>query len=231
MPTPLAGGAVPDHGLLVQVQAEPVLQLHLLPRRSGQRRPVRAGRRPQRLRLDRASGPRSASCSAAPTRNTLGFELRQDRIDPVGLYATRAPRAPVDHARRRRRRRQRRPLRAERHAVDRHGSARSLGLRYDRYRFDVDAHQPPRTRATSPPASRRPRLSLIFGPWDKTEYFVNAGYGFHSNDARGVTIKVDPTTGDAGRRRHAAGAQQGRGARRCAPRSSRTCSRRSRCGT
>ncbi len=36
----------------------------------------------------------------------------------------------------------------------------------------------------------------MFGPWAQTEYFVNAGYGFHSNDARGVTIKVDPATGD-----------------------------------
>jgi hypothetical protein len=41
-----------------------------------------------------------------------------------------------------------------------------------------------------------PKLSLIFGPWDRTEYFVNAGYGFHSNDARGVTIPVDPVSGD-----------------------------------
>ena len=37
-----------------------------------------------------------------------------------------------------------------------------------------------------------PKLSLIFGPWAKTEYYVNAGTGFHSNDARGTTITVDP---------------------------------------
>jgi len=40
-----------------------------------------------------------------------------------------------------------------------------------------------------------PKLSLIFGPWAKTEFFVDAGDGFHSNDARGVIYKVDPTTG------------------------------------
>jgi outer membrane receptor protein involved in Fe transport len=28
---------------------------------------------------------------------------------------------------------------------------------------------------------------MIFGPWSKTEYFVNYGTGFHSNDARGTT--------------------------------------------
>jgi len=41
-----------------------------------------------------------------------------------------------------------------------------------------------------------PKLSLVFGPFDKTEYFANLGAGFHSNDVRGVTIKenpVDPT--------------------------------------
>ena len=37
---------------------------------------------------------------------------------------------------------------------------------------------------------------MIFGPWAKTEYFLNIGRGFHSNDARGTTITVDPGTGD-----------------------------------
>jgi outer membrane receptor protein involved in Fe transport len=40
-----------------------------------------------------------------------------------------------------------------------------------------------------------PKFSLIFGPFNHTEFFVNAGYGFHSNDVRGVTITVDPATG------------------------------------
>ena len=37
-----------------------------------------------------------------------------------------------------------------------------------------------------------PKLSLIFGPWAETEYYFNIGSGFHSNDARGTTITVDP---------------------------------------
>jgi outer membrane receptor protein involved in Fe transport len=37
-----------------------------------------------------------------------------------------------------------------------------------------------------------PKLSAVFGPWARTEYFVNYGYGFHSNDARGTVITVDP---------------------------------------
>ena len=40
-----------------------------------------------------------------------------------------------------------------------------------------------------------PKLSLIFGPWSKTELYLNAGEGFHSNDARGTVISIDPKTG------------------------------------
>jgi hypothetical protein len=40
-----------------------------------------------------------------------------------------------------------------------------------------------------------PKLSVILGPWNMTEFFVNAGRGFHSNDARGVINKTDPSTG------------------------------------
>ena len=32
-----------------------------------------------------------------------------------------------------------------------------------------------------------PKLSLVFGPWSKTEFNVSIGNGYHSNDARGVT--------------------------------------------
>lgn len=31
-----------------------------------------------------------------------------------------------------------------------------------------------------------PKMSMILGPWAKTEFFVNYGEGFHSNDARSV---------------------------------------------
>ncbi len=42
-----------------------------------------------------------------------------------------------------------------------------------------------------------PKLSVILGPWTKTEYYVNVGRGFHSNDARGTTTRVDPKSGAA----------------------------------
>jgi outer membrane receptor protein involved in Fe transport len=33
----------------------------------------------------------------------------------------------------------------------------------------------------------------VFGPFAKTELYLNGGLGFHSNDARGTTITVDPS--------------------------------------
>ncbi|HTS49779.1 MAG TPA: TonB-dependent receptor [Bryobacteraceae bacterium] len=37
-----------------------------------------------------------------------------------------------------------------------------------------------------------PKASLIFGPWSKTEFYVQGGFSFHSNDARGATQRVEP---------------------------------------
>jgi hypothetical protein len=38
-----------------------------------------------------------------------------------------------------------------------------------------------------------PKVSMVVGPFYKTELFLSAGMGYHSNDARGVTITEDPT--------------------------------------
>jgi len=40
-----------------------------------------------------------------------------------------------------------------------------------------------------------PKLNLVLGPWDKTEFYVDAGDGFHSNDARGTVERIDPADG------------------------------------
>ena len=41
-----------------------------------------------------------------------------------------------------------------------------------------------------------PKASLIFGPWAKTEFYVQGGFGFHSNDARGATQRQEPISPD-----------------------------------
>lgn len=67
----------------------------------------------------------------------------------------------------------------------------TLGLRADSYRFDVASNLAANSGSKND-AIVSPKLALVFGPWDKTEYYVNAGYGFHSNDARGALTTVNP---------------------------------------
>ena len=69
-----------------------------------------------------------------------------------------------------------------------------LGVRGDFYNFDVDSIRPENSGSRFA-AVGSPKLSLIFGPWAKTEVYVQGGLGFHSNDGRGVTTHVDPVTG------------------------------------
>jgi hypothetical protein len=68
------------------------------------------------------------------------------------------------------------------------------GARIDGYRFDVSSD----LAANSGTANDHlvsPSLSVIYGPWKTAELYANIGTGFHSNDARGTTITIDPKTG------------------------------------
>ncbi len=69
-----------------------------------------------------------------------------------------------------------------------------VGIREDYYRFNVASNIGLNSGITSEQRSS-PKLNLVFGPWAKTEYYLNLGQGFHSNDARGTTISVDPKSG------------------------------------
>src|SRR5260370_34642814 len=37
-----------------------------------------------------------------------------------------------------------------------------------------------------------PKASMVIGPFNKTEFFLGAGMGLHSNDVRGTTITEYP---------------------------------------
>lgn len=127
---------------------------------------------------------------------TFGMQSRLDDIGNVGLYATTA--------------RQRwetvRQDRVRQGSISFYGENQTqwlekfrtiVGLREDLYSFDV--HSDTDLNSGKVQASiASPKIALIFGPWQKTEYYVNAGYGFHSNDARGVTAKVNPDFRDPG---------------------------------
>jgi outer membrane receptor protein involved in Fe transport len=39
-----------------------------------------------------------------------------------------------------------------------------------------------------------PKASLIFGPWANTEFYVQGGFGYHTNDVRGSTQKYEPVS-------------------------------------
>jgi hypothetical protein len=68
-----------------------------------------------------------------------------------------------------------------------------IGLRGDFYNFDV-TNITGGNSGNDNAAIAEPKLSLIFGPWSQTEFYLNAGYGFHSNDARGVVDAAAPAT-------------------------------------
>ena len=70
------------------------------------------------------------------------------------------------------------------------------GVRVDTFSFNVKSNNPANSGDAS--ASKvSPKLNLIFGPWNKTEFYASNGVGFHSNDARGTTLTQDPKTGNA----------------------------------
>jgi hypothetical protein len=74
-----------------------------------------------------------------------------------------------------------------------------VGLRADWFRFDVEDRRG-LDSGERDDAIVSPKLTLVFGPWDDTEIYVQGGLGFHSNDARGVNARVDPVTGARSRR-------------------------------
>jgi hypothetical protein len=73
-----------------------------------------------------------------------------------------------------------------------------LAARGDVYLFQVSGDRPENAgRRTAGIVS--PKLSLVLTPGTGTEVYLSGGLSFHSNDARGTTITVDPLTGDPAR--------------------------------
>ena len=72
-----------------------------------------------------------------------------------------------------------------------------LGVRADHLSMDMSSQVITQNSGSASQGIVSPKFSLVLGPWQKTEVFVNLGSGFHSNDARGVLGLVDSTTGQA----------------------------------
>ncbi|MEO8835372.1 MAG: TonB-dependent receptor [Caldimonas sp.] len=121
---------------------------------------------------------------------TVGLQLRHDRLDPVGLYSTVA-RQLASVTQESRVRETSVALYAD-NQFEWSSWLRSVaGVRADRFYVD-HASSIPENSGRKNAGLVSPKLSLIFGPWAKTETFANYGYGFHSNDARGATARVKP---------------------------------------
>lgn len=131
--------------------------------------------------------------TAIPTEITVGFQNRYDDID-VGLYLT-EQRAIYDTVRADNVEQSLNSLYAsvQHQWTDRFRSVASV--RADHYAFDVAADIAANSGSGSDTLFS-PKLNLIFSPVDGLETFLSAGQGFHSNDARGTVITVDPVSGE-----------------------------------
>jgi hypothetical protein len=127
------------------------------------------------------------------SETAVGMQLRSDRISPLGLYATQA-RQYVSTTRED-------SVREDAAAFYIGNSTRwspwlrtVAGLRADRLAFDVASNRPENSGNASASVDS-PKLSAIVTATSNLEFYLNWGRGFHSNDARGVTLNVDPKTG------------------------------------
>jgi hypothetical protein len=128
-----------------------------------------------------------------PQQLTVGTQLRHDRLSPVGLYAA-AQGARLDVKLESRVRQTQWGVYGELATPWTPWLRSVVGLRADAARFQVDSSVAANSGKVSDSIAS-PKLSLVFGPWQKTEFFANLGSGFHSNDARGTTAAVDPVPG------------------------------------
>jgi hypothetical protein len=130
-----------------------------------------------------------------PARSEVGLQLRHDRIR-VGLFDTVA-RQVIATTREDQIRQSQLGVYGQ-SAVELAPWLRAIaGLRADAARFSVNSLSNAANSGSASDQLLSPKLSLVFGPWARSEFFFNAGRGFHSNDARGTTTRIDPRSGEA----------------------------------
>lgn len=130
--------------------------------------------------------------------SAIGLQIRHDSLDPVGLHKT-GGRERLSTTREDEVGQTMTGAYAQTEIEWSRKFRTTLGLRADFYQFAVTSD----TAANSGDGSDAlvsPKFSAAFGPFSGTEFYANAGMGFHSNDARGATISVDPLTGEPAER-------------------------------
>ncbi len=73
------------------------------------------------------------------------------------------------------------------------------GLRADQFWYGVSSDNPANS-GNGTDQILSPKFSIVMSPADQTEAFLNWGRGYHSNDVRGATTTIDPSTGEPARR-------------------------------
>jgi hypothetical protein len=127
------------------------------------------------------------------TESAAGVQLRHDWLTPVGLYRT-AARQRLSKTREDEVGQAMVGGYAQSEIEWTHRLRTTFGLRADLYQFAVTSDNALNS-GTGVEALASPKFAAAFGPWKGTEIYFNAGAGFHSNDARGATIRVEPITG------------------------------------
>ena len=69
----------------------------------------------------------------------------------------------------------------------------TLGYRADYFEASVNSIYNSNNSGYVAAGIGSPKLTMVLGPFEKTELFFGAGEGMHSNDARGATITEEPT--------------------------------------
>ncbi|MFN7642097.1 MAG: TonB-dependent receptor [Burkholderiales bacterium] len=128
-----------------------------------------------------------------PSLTTVGVQARQDRID-VGLYDT-AARERLETVRSDRVSSTLAGVFAEHTSFWTDRFRTVAGVRVDRLQNRVDASLPDNA-GSSGDSLVSPKLTAVLQPVPTVETFASWGRGFHSNDARGTTARVDPRTGE-----------------------------------
>ena len=128
-------------------------------------------------------------------QNTIGLQFRQDHIR-LGLMNTESQinqsTIRIDQVRQRLL-----GVYGEQAVVWNRWLRTVTGLRLDQFDARVNSELQPQNSGTASGFKSSPKLSVILEPWHQSEIFFNVGKGFHSNDARGMTTKIDPQTGQA----------------------------------
>jgi hypothetical protein len=133
--------------------------------------------------------------SRGRSRWRFGAEGRHDDIGRVGLFRTR-DRAPVSTVREDAVKQTSLGLFASNEFTFSDEFRTYAGVRFDHFNFDVNALSLPANSGEARDSKVSLKGSIIYQPSEPLELYLSLGQGYHSNDARGTTIKIDPVFGD-----------------------------------